>query len=521
MAWDADVLVIGCGIAGGVAALRLADAGFRVLVLSRARPPREINTYCAQGGIVYRGPGDTPERLVEDILRAGSGRNRREAVEVLATEGPRWVDEVLIRRLKVPFDRQNSAFALAREGGHSLPRILHVADATGRAIELALLRELRRHPNMRLAARCTAVDLLVVQENGGQEGRCVGALVWDARTGRVRPVLAPRTILATGGFAAIFERTTNPPAARGDGIAMAYRAGARLADLEFVQFHPTAFAHPAAPPFLISEAVRGAGARLVHADGTPFMDRYAPEWRDLAPRDVVARAIYEEMQRRRVAHVYLDLRAYIPREEIPRRFPHLYRQCKAYGIDMTQDLVPVAPAAHYTCGGVWCDLWGRTTVPGLYAVGEVSCTGVHGANRLASTSLLEGLVWGARAATHIQQHWTPERPPQKLPPCEVSQSLSEPPPSDILLAWWQDVRRWMWQHVGVVRDATGLQQAIERLAARQQEVEALYRKYRPDDTLIGLRNAVQVALLVARAALENPTSCGCHYRADAEACHVG
>ncbi len=513
---NADVLVIGCGIAGSVAALRLADAGFRVLVLTRAREPHESNTYYAQGGIVYRGPGDTPDRLFADIVEAGAGLNDPRAVSLLAELGPQLVTSVLVERVGVLFDREEGAFSLAREGGHSLPRIVHVGDATGRAIEVALIRQLQDHPNVTLRAGCTALELITTPVSGrsGRRTRCAGITVFDQASGQVEVHLAPRTILATGGFGAIFQRTTNPPGARGDGVAMAARAGARLANLEYVQFHPTAFSHPEAPAFLISEAVRGAGARLVHADGTPFMHRHAPKWGDLAPRDVVARAIFQEMAVRDAPHVYLDVRSALSPEEIKARFPNLYAQCRRYDVDMTRDLVPVAPAAHYTCGGVWCDEWGQTTVENLYAVGEVACTGLHGANRLASTSLLEGLVWGVRAAEHIQRTWAETIPPSADEPLRVAPAGTQPVAPAFLVSRAEAVRTLMWQEVGLVRTGEGLTRAVEALRQLQDEVEAVYCRSALSDELVGLRNMVQVARLVAEAALANPHSRGCHYRVE-------
>ncbi len=505
-----DVVVIGCGIAGGIAALRLADAGHRVVLLTRSHDPREANTYYAQGGIVYRGRNDSPQQLADDIFRAGAYRNHPDAVTLLAETGPSLVEQWLIRRLKVPFDREAGTFSLVREGGHSVPRILHAADATGKAIHIALLRALQQHSHVNLYPGHTAVDVIVDRET--TTPRCVGVWVLDQRTGQIIPILAPFTILATGGYGYLYARTTNPVTTRGDGVAMAWRAGARVGGLEYVQFHPTAFAHPEAPPFLSSEAVRGAGGRLVHADGSPFMARYAPEWQDLAPRDIVARAIFEEMRTHHLSHVYLDLCSALSAEHIRQRFPTLYLRCLRYGVDITRDLIPVAPAAHYTCGGVQSDLWGRTTLPGLYAVGEVAWTGVHGANRLASTSLLEGLVWGVRAAEDIlsmSRPAIPSRIPEKSPP-----RLHKSPPSTILKTWREQIRQLMWEHVGIVRDAQGLALARERLATLAEAIEAAYSTYGVTDNLVGLRNMVQVALLVTRAAEANPHCEGCHYRAD-------
>jgi L-aspartate oxidase len=328
----------------------------------------------------------------------------------------------------------------------------------------------------------------------------------------VKRCLARETVLATGGLGQIFLRTSNPSGARGDGLAMAYRAGARVINTEFVQFHPTTFFHQSAPNFLISEAVRGAGARLVHKDGKPFMQRYAPEWKDLAPRDVVARSIHQEMVERDLSHVYLDLRSYIPREEILEHFPTINSSCQAYGIDITRDLVPVVPAAHYTCGGVWVDEWGCSTIRQLYAVGEVSCTGVHGANRLASTSLLEGVVWGYRVADYIHQHMLPQLAidPDDIPSWQ-DEGLEVADPA-LIQQDMSVIKHIMWNYVGLVRTTARLQRALRELRHLETQIESFYRCTRVSDGLIGLRNAVRTAIVVAAAAWENRRSMGAHYR---------
>ncbi len=366
---ETDVLVLGSGIAGATAALGLADKGAHVLVATRAEEPQESNSYYAQGGIIYKGVDDSPEALAEDILRAGAGHSYPPAVRLLSEEGPAAVEDVLIERAGVQFDRNpDGAYSLAREGGHTLPRILHVADHTGEAIEVCLARALASHPNITLLTGHTAVDLLTPSHHAlnrlcvYEPRACVGAYLYDGESGQVKRILANKTVLATGGLGQIFLRTSNPVGSRGDGVAMAWNAGARIINMEFIQFHPTTFHKEGAPNFLISEAVRGAGAKLVSATGEPFMQRYAPEWKDLAPRDIVARSIHREMLSKGLTHVYLDLRSYIARAEILTHFPTIAESCREYGIDITRDLVPVVPAAHYSCGGVWTDEWGRTTL---------------------------------------------------------------------------------------------------------------------------------------------------------------
>lgn len=516
---ETEVLVLGSGIAGATAALDLADRGVHVTVATRATQPQESNTYYAQGGIIYKGAEDSPGELAEDILRAGAGRSSPRAVEILATEGPVQLERVLLERVGVEFDRSESGdLSLALEGGHTIPRIVHVADYTGKAIEIALVRALTAHPNIRLLTQHTAVDLLTPSHHSRnrlsvyQQRSCVGAYLFNQQTAGVVRCLARETVLATGGLGQIFLRTTNPLGARGDGAAMANRAGARAINMEFVQFHPTTFFHESAPNTLISEAVRGAGARLVLANGEPFMQRYEPEWKDLAPRDVVARSIHREMLAQDVTHVYLDLRSYISQDEIFHHFPTIRESLLPYGVDIARDLVPVVPAAHYSCGGVWVDEWGRTTVEHLYAAGEVSCTGVHGANRLASTSLLEGLVWGARTATHIGETMADALaiPPDDIPPWR-DDGRFDPDPALISMDM-SSIKQLMWNYVGLARTTHRLERALRDLGHLESEIELFYRRSTVTDGLIGLRNAVRAAIMVAQAAWQNKTSAGCHYR---------
>ncbi len=516
---ETEVLVIGSGIAGATAALKLADRGVQVLVVTSATDPAETNTRYAQGGIIYRGPNDSPAALAEDIIRAGDGHCNPQAVDILAAEGPQRVEEILLQRVGVAFDHTaDGQLSLAREGGHTMPRILHVADYTGKAIEDALVTALRGHRNVTLLTGHTAIDLLTPAHHAQDRHvvyeplSCVGAYLFEQATGVVKRCLARKTILATGGLGQIFLRTSNPAGARGDGFAMASYAGARLINMEFVQFHPTTFHQDGAPNFLISEAVRGAGARLVLGNGEPFMQRYASEWKDLAPRDVVARSIHREMLSRGLTHVYLDLRSYIAQDEISNHFPTIRENCLAHGVDIATDLAPVVPAAHYTCGGVWADAWGRTTVEDLYAVGEVACTGVHGANRLASTSLLEGLVWGHRAADEIARTLSdgPRIAADQIPPWQDA-GLETPDPA-LIQQDMSAIKHIMWNYVGLVRTTSRLSRALSELRHLETEILHFYRRSRLTDELIGLRHAIRTAILVAEAAWENKRSMGAHYR---------
>ncbi|MCX6121056.1 MAG: L-aspartate oxidase [Ignavibacteriales bacterium] len=516
---ETDVLVIGSGVAGSIAALQLADAGIHVVVATRASNPEESNTFYAQGGIVYEGEGDSPELLTKDILHAGAGYCNPQAVELLAKEAPKLVRSLLLEKLAIPFDRTPTGeLSLVLEGGHTVARILHAADSTGSLIEQHLIRALKSNSNITLLTGRTAVDLLTPAHHSKNRLSvydplsCNGAFLLDQESGQVQRVLARATILATGGLGQIFLRTTNPAGARGDGLSIAYRAGARVLNCEFVQFHPTAFYHQNAPFFLISEAVRGAGARLIDSTGKQFMQKYDPEWKDLAPRDVVARGIHQEMLTSDASNVFLDIASYMPAENIRSHFPSIYLNCSQYGIDMTREPIPIVPAAHYFCGGVWADLWGRTTLNHLYAVGEVACTGLHGANRLASTSLLEGVVWGYKAAENflvtIKEH--PQPVADNIPPWR--ETGTEIPDSALINQDMSVIKNIMWNYTGLIRTTERLLRAMRELRHLETEIERFYRAVKLTDDIIGLRNAVRAAIIVTISAWENKTSVGCHYR---------
>jgi len=497
-----------------------------VVLLTRDPDPEESNTRYAQGGIVSRGPDDNAESLVADILAAGAGASSPQAARLLAEEGPRLVEEVLVRVAGVEFDRApEGGLAWGTEAAHSHRRILHVGDTTGRAIAAALMAQVRACPNVRLVTQATAIDLITFPHHNRdplaayRPISCHGAYAFDRRERTVHRYLAAATILATGGLGRIYRNTTNAPGARGDGLAMAHRAGARIGNAEYVQFHPTALAAPGAEGFLISEAVRGEGGRLLSPDGRPFMEEHAPEWKDLAPRDIVARAIVLEMETHGYSHVMLDLASSMSPEAIRARFPSIYQRCLQAGFDLSHEPVPVVPAAHYFCGGVLVDEWGRSSVQNLYAIGEVSCTGLHGANRLASTSLLEGLVWGTRAAQHLEDGFLRgeiDRPPpaEAIPRWDETGLVAEPDPT-LIQGDMQTIQSLMWNYVGLVRSPEGLSRAIRELRHLLNEIETFYRATKLSDGLIGLRNAVEAALIVAEAARHNRQSRGCHYRRDA------
>ncbi len=521
---ETDVLVIGCGIAGAAAALRLADDRQRqVLVVTRAAEAAESNTRYAQGGIVARGDGDTPDLLAGDIVTAGAGLCLPETVRLLAEEGPDLVLRLLIEETGVAFDRDpGGALLYTLEGGHSVPRVLHVGDATGRAIEQALVARLQELSNVTLMTNATAVDLITSPHHARdplavyRPTSCHGAYVLDRQASAVRRVVAPATVLATGGLGRIYRYTTNPEGARGDGLAMAYRAGARVINAEYVQFHPTTLAVPGADSFLISEAVRGEGGRLFTPDGRHFMEMYAPRWGDLAPRDVVARAIHREMIEHGYPHVWLDLASHMEPARIRKRFPTIHATCKEAGVDICAEPIPVVPAAHYSCGGVLVDVWGRTTIEGLYAAGEVSCTGVHGANRLASTSLLEGLLWGDRAGRDIAGRDDLEPVANDdVPPWE---DVGDNALADPVLVYRdrRSIQHVMWLYVGLARSTRRLARAIRELNHLWEAIDGFYRATRLSDDLIGLRNLAQAAWVVTRAAWHNRKSRGAHFREDAQ-----
>jgi L-aspartate oxidase len=487
MAMDCDFLVIGAGVAGLRAAIELAKSG-TVLVIAKDSL-RESSSEYAQGGIAVALSDDDEVALHEqDTLYAGDGLCDVAAVHTLVEEGPAAIQDLI--EWGAEFDREGQKLSFTREGAHSRNRILHAhGDSTGREIARTLYRKAASLPNVRFESYAAITDLLIANDKAS------GAVIFDERNGELRDVRARAVLLATGGLGRVFKETTNPDVATGDGVAMAWRAGAEISNIEFVQFHPTALHVEGAPRFLLSEALRGEGAILRNKDGEAFMKRYHPLL-DLAPRDVVSRSIVTEMRRTGSPHVWLDLTSR-DADFIRHRFPRIYETCLAYGVDIAREPAPVHPAAHYAMGGVWSDLEGRSTVPGLYAAGEVACTGVHGANRLASNSLLEAVVFGLRAGRTMSAHakekivGTPRRP-QILTPDATERA----------------VRELTWEHCGIVRDRRGLETAIDALSHAEWEPAA------PTLAAIELRNMHQVAALIAECALWREESRGAHYRTD-------
>lgn len=512
---ETDVLIIGCGIAGCTAALELAEKGLDVLLIGAGPSEWDSSSAMAQGGIVYRSEGECETQLSDDIARAGSGLCNPEAIEQLVRRGPEIVKELLLDKWGVSFDRNvDGSLAFTEEAAHSSPRILYSRDQTGRAIMKAMFEKVRSSPRIRLKTASSAVDLITLSHHSKQmtdiykPSTCVGAYVMDNIQEAVTKVFAKETILATGGLGEVFLHTTNSKEARGDGVAMAYRAGARIMNLEYVQFHPTALYQTSGRRFLISEALRGEGAELLSADFKPFMHRYH-EKGSLAPRDVVARGIYQEMIQTERQHLWLDITSQSG-SWIEERFPFIHNHCSSKGIDMSRDPIPIVPAAHYACGGVAVDLKSKTSIHRLRAIGEVACTGLHGANRLASTSLLEGLVWAKLCAEDIVQH-LPHRT-DYFPPVDEWVMGDESVDKALIQQDWTTIQQTMWNYVGLVRDKSRLCRALKMLHELKWEIRSFYEKGRLNPELLGLRNGIQTALLITQGALRNKQSLGCHYR---------
>lgn len=509
-----DVLIIGSGAAGLSLALRLADQ-HQVIVLSKG-PVTEGSTFYAQGGIAaVFDETDSIDSHVEDTLIAGGGICDRHAVEFVASNARSCVQWLIDQG--VLFDthiQPNGAesYHLTREGGHSHRRILHAADATGREVETTLVSKALNHPNIRVLERSNAVDL-IVSDKIGLPGtrRVVGAWVWNRNKETVETCHAKAVVLATGGASKVYQYTTNPDISSGDGIAMAWRAGCRVANLEFNQFHPTALYHPQARNFLLTEALRGEGAYLKRPDGTRFMPDF-DERGELAPRDIVARAIDHEMKRLGADCMYLDI-SHKPADFIRQHFPMIYEKLLGLGIDLTKEPVPIVPAAHYTCGGVMVDDHGRTDVEGLYAIGEVSYTGLHGANRMASNSLLECLVYGWSAAEDITRCMPYAHGVSTLPPWDESR-VENPDERVVIQHNWHELRLFMWDYVGIVRTTKRLERALRRITMLQQEIDEYYAHFHVSNNLLELRNLVQVAELIVCCAMMRKESRGLHFTLD-------
>ena len=508
----ADVLIVGSGAAGLTAALNLADR-FQVTVLAKGAL-NEGSTAWAQGGIAaVLEPGDTFENHVEDTMVAGAGLNDREIVEFVVENAPAAIER--LQKLGVPFAQDGNALHLTREGGHSHRRIVHVDDATGWAVQEALQKAAEAHPNITLVPDQVAIDLATSrhEERYSGAGNVWGVYAVDRKTGRVNLYTARATILATGGAGRTYLFSTAPRGATGDGIAMAWRAGARVSNMEMMQFHPTCLYNLDVKNFLITEAVRGEGGRLINPQtGKRFMTYYDAERLELAPRDVVARAIDAEIKRYGLDYVHLDISHMAP-DFVRGHFPNIYDKLMGLGIDMTTQPIPVVPAQHYTCGGIIVDRDGRTDLPNLYAAGECTESGLHGANRLASNSLLECFAFGEAAANHIAAHWDALPPVPKIRPWDESR-VTDSDEEVVIKQNWTEIRRFMWNYVGIVRTTKRLERAQHRIKMLTAEVEDYYGHFRVTPDLIELRNLLQTAELIVRSALMRHESRGLHFTLD-------
>ncbi len=508
-----DVLIIGSGAAGLSLALRLAEHA-KVAVLAKG-PLSEGSTNYAQGGVsAVFDAADSIESHIQDTLIAGADLCHEGAVRFTVEHGPasiRWLSEQGVPFTLEARDDGSREYHLTREGGHSHRRVVHAADATGRAIQTTLEERARACPTLRLFENHVAVDLVTTRKLGLTDNRCVGAYVLDRDSGRIEVIAARFVILASGGASRVYLYSSNPDGSTGDGIAMAWRAGCRIANMEFMQFHPTCLYHPAAKSFLITEAVRGEGGHLLLPDGTRFMERFDPRL-ELAPRDIVARAIDHEMKRLGVPCLYLDI-SHKPAAFIEEHFPNVLATCLDYGFDMRREPLPIVPAAHYTCGGVMTDFAGHTDLPGLYAVGEVAFTGLHGANRLASNSLLECLVFAASAGQDILTRLADVPPPPPLPDWDESR-VTDSDEEVVVSHNWLELRRFMWDYVGIVRTNKRLARARHRVELLLREIDEYYGHFRISADVIELRNLAQVAELIIRCALARQESRGLHYTLD-------
>lgn len=508
---DCDYFVVGSGMAGLMSALHLSAYG-HVIVATKGKL-QDCNTNFAQGGICcVMDPADTFDKHARDTMIAGAWLGKTEVVHEICEHAPEGIQDLIECGVKFA-KKADGSWDLTREGGHSARRILHAGDITGERCEAGMIRTVKRHPEIEIHEETIVIDLIMTRRLGLKgENKCVGAYVMDKKTGEIYAVRAPNTILATGGCGKVYLYTCNPDTATGDGIALAWRAGAKIENMEFIQFHPTCLYHPKAKRFLISEAVRGEGAVLVNRHGKEFMQKYDPRG-SLAPRDIVARSIDSEMKRTGDDCMFLDIR-HKGRKYLQTRFPNIYMKCMEFGVDMAKDLIPIVPAAHYTCGGIQATTDGRTSIVGLSAVGECACTGLHGANRLASNSLMEALVCARLTAARLGPH--PEKFGRKAPVIPAWKIGNAVPPDEAVLVahMWDEIRRLMWDYVGIVRTNKRLARAAHRIRMIRREIHDYYFRYLVTPDTLELRNLAVCAELIIKSAQKRHESRGLHYTLD-------
>jgi L-aspartate oxidase len=515
-----DVIIAGSGIAGCITAIKLFDKGVNVILLTKENDEKTSNTYYAQGGIIYKGETDSWDILKQDIMYAGGGLSKEDAVGVLCDYGPSDVKDILINRIGVPFVRDSEGkLDMTSEGAHSRRRIIHCKDKTGRVILECLHQYIKTKTKIKILNNTTVLDVITAENIESPdykygENRSFGVYVLDNKTSEVKIMRSDFVVLATGGCGSIYQNTTNPESTVGDGYAVAQRAGVKLINMEYTQFHPTTLYHASGDRFLISESLRGEGAVIKTQDGNAFMIEYH-KMRDLAPRDIVTRSILFEMNKKGLNCVFLDC-SKIGEEKLKKRFPNIYSTClEKYHFDITKSWIPITPAFHFMCGGIKTDTYGRTELKNLYAVGECACTGLHGANRLASTSLLEGVVFGVRAAEDIAKHLdTQNAKMPKISPWKFDNKRKNEVDKVILKQTNQMLKSIMWNYVGPERSYQRLKLAAKLLTDISESVEELFREHRIDKRIVELRNAIQTGISIARAAWNNKKSLGCHYITD-------
>ena len=513
---ETEILIIGTGIAGSISALTAAQLGKKVVILTKTKNVHSGNTKYAQGGIVYKGINDSAAKLKADIINAGDNHCWEPAVDQISKLGPKLVDLLLIKDYNIIFDRIDSKLDLTFEAAHSEARIIHNKDQTGKSIQDGLLVQVEKNPNIKILSNHMAIDVLTLSHHSinskdiYKKPACFGAMILDNNTNQIFPLYANKTILSTGGLGQLFSHTTNPSESTGDGIAMAWRAGARCFNMQYIQFHPTTLFHESGR-FLISESLRGEGAKLIDHNGNTFMKNFHKNG-SLAPRDIVARGIHQTMLQHNMPCVYLDI-SQKNNNWIKNRFPMIVKVCKEKGFDITREPIPVVPASHYSCGGIGVNLYGRTSLKRLYAIGEVSCTGAHGANRLASTSLLESLVWGYTSGKDAANFNSND---DYFPEIDLWDKANEYIDPAFIAQSWLTIKNTMWNYVGLIRTRSRLSRAQSMLKQLQSNIDSFYQNSKITKEVLELRNGIQSANAIVNAALESRESCGTHYLEDNE-----